>query len=122
MLVKILLKIWPAITPIILYCLWVFISTIIIGKVRKCALKVVNQEEKAKNSDYIDGKYKIVGEESAKKAQFRSKLSFSNKNFLLSIYLGLIILIFTLIFGVLLEKTNFTQSNIEDLKKGIIIE
>lgn len=122
MLIKILLKIWPAITPIILYFLWVFVSTIIIGKIRRYASGVVNQESKAKKSDYIDGKYKVVEEKPAQKTGFRSKMSFSNKNFVFSLYLGLIILVLTLIFGVLLEKKNFTQSNVEDLKKGIVIE
>ncbi len=101
MLVKILLKIWFAVVPVLIYLIWVFITTILVEKIRKICKKDTKTN---KNND------------------FRSKISLSNKNFVISIYLGLVLLIFALIFGVFVEEKNFTQTTIDDLKKKVKVE
>ncbi len=126
MMLKLLLKIWFAIIPLLIYLIWVFISTILVTKVRIFALKLIGKEgkskQKTKKKDYIDADYKIIDENSDKNADFRSKISLSNKNFVISIYLGVILLIFVLIFGVFFEEKNFSQTTIEDLKEKIKVE
>ncbi len=124
MITKILLKIWPAITPILLYLFWVFFSTIIVAKVRKFAYNFVNKKNNnsKKKKKCVDGSYKVVSQDGKEADEFKSKISFSNKNFVISIYLGLILLILLMVFGGLFEERNLKQTNVEDLKKNIRFE
>jgi beta-lactamase regulating signal transducer with metallopeptidase domain len=63
-MIKILLKIWPALLIIALYCLWVLL-------IRKKLVK------KSKNDNIVEGEYKIV--ENEQKNQESSKISTPSK-------------------------------------------
>jgi len=83
MIVKILLKIWPALIPITIYLLWVFV----ISKF----LKKISERKKL-----IEGK-KIVGEKSTSSSMKISYFSLKNRNFILVLYFSLIAVILSLI-------------------------
>ncbi|MDA7705150.1 hypothetical protein N8772_01555 [Rickettsiales bacterium] len=78
MILKILLKIWPALTPIFLYIIWNFI-------VAKIIMRFSNKK------DYIDANYQNLNDK-AKKDDI-SLYSLKNKKFIFVIYLSLIFLI-----------------------------
>ncbi len=83
MLVKLFLKIWPALIPITLYIFWVFvIERFLIQKILK------------KNS-VIEGE-KVVGERSTE-VKLTRIFSLQNQCFLLILYLTLVLGILTLI-------------------------
>jgi hypothetical protein len=73
MLLKILLKIWPALTPIILYIIWNILIKILFKK-----------------KDYIEADYKDVNNKTTSNI---SPYSLKNKQFIFVIYLSLIFLI-----------------------------
>ncbi len=73
-MIRILLKFWPALTIIILYCLWVFV-------IKKRLKK--NQETE----------YKIIDTKSEKKSDF----SLDNEKFVIILYICLILAIFSMI-------------------------
>jgi hypothetical protein len=89
MLIKILLKIWPALVPIILYIVWSLIIKKIIFKLKQ-------------KNKIIEGE-KIIGEKSSVsdnlQYDFDSKklLNFRNTNFVITLYFSLIIMILCLI-------------------------
>ncbi len=85
-MIKILLKIWPALLIIALYCLWVLL-------IRKKLVK------KSKNDNIVEGEYKIV--ENEQKNQESSKISpfsLENRTFIMILYISLMLIIFSLIF------------------------
>ena len=93
MLFKILLKIWPALVPIILYIIWKLI-------IKKIIFKLMQKNV------IIDGE-KIIGEKSSKKTsedsapqyEIPSKklINFNDRNFIIILYLSLIIMIASMI-------------------------
>ena len=89
MLIKILLKIWPALVPIILYLVWSLVIKKIIFKLKQ-------------RNKIIEGE-KIIGEKSSKDDNlhydFESKklVNFNDRNFIIILYLSLIIMIACLI-------------------------
>ena len=94
-MLKLLLKIWPALLPITIYVLWTFLK-------RKSCKK-----------DYIDADYKIVRESSkmAEKSQENSSskklitpFSLENKAFVAILFITLILIIFSLIFIIISNK------------------
>lgn len=105
---RFLLKIWPALLPIIFYLFWVFfIEKFIIKKILK-------------KSDIIEGE-KIVGEKTTAKKTDKI-FSLQNKKFLITLYLSIIIAILTLIFGVVFGKKNITNNYVPaQYKDGNII-
>jgi len=84
-MLKLLLKIWPAFTPIIVYILWVYI---IEGVVLKKFLK---------KEEIIEGE-KIVGEKTTQKtAEKVGKFSLKNRCFVTIVYMSLVLAILILI-------------------------
>jgi uncharacterized membrane protein len=89
MLIKILLKIWPALVPIALYIVWSLIIKKIIFKLKQ-------------KNKIIEGE-KIIGEKSSVsdnlQYDFESKklFNFRNTNFIITLYFSLIIMILCLI-------------------------
>ncbi len=128
-MIRLLLKIWLAAIPVLLYLLWVLISTIIVAKIRNFALKIAGKGrkdtqkvKKTKKTDFVDADYVIIDEKSGKNSGFLSRISLSNKNFVISIYLGMILLVIILVSGVFLEEKNHKQSTIEDLQERVVVE
>lgn len=92
MLIRLILKIWPALLPILLYLLWVMvIERLILQRILK----------KKKSEKIIEGEYKVVGEKSSSADNERAAGQFSLQNpmFVKVLYLSLIALILTLIFS-----------------------
>jgi len=89
MLIKILLKIWPALVPIVLYIVWSLIIKKIIFKLKQ-------------KNKIIEGE-KIIGEKSSVRDNlqydFDSKklFNFRNTNFVITLYFSLIVMILCLI-------------------------
>jgi len=92
-MLKILLKIWPALLPIIAY----FIYLLIVRKMRK--------------KDYIDGDFKVENEKPA-------KFSLKNRFFLITLYATFLLIIFSLIFTAIHSKPS--KYTLEE--KKIIVE
>lgn len=90
MLIKILLKIWPALLPIALYLIWRFIIKKIIFKIKERS-KIINGE-------------KIIGEKSSEKSESNNSgnlkkiFNFNDRNFIITLYISLILMIASLIF------------------------
>jgi hypothetical protein len=78
MILKILLKVWPALLPIILYIIWNFL-------VKKLLIKIFTKK------DYIEANYQDLNEDQKKNET--SPYSLKNKQFIFVIYLSLIFLI-----------------------------
>lgn len=105
---RFILKLWPALTPILFYLIWVFVIERIVLK------KLLNK------SDVIEGE-KIVGEKSTK-ARKISHFSLENRKFITVLYLSVIIAIFTMILSALLKPNKDTSSYIPaSYKDGKII-
>lgn len=85
MLLKLLLKIWPSLIPILSYMLWVIIVENIILK------RLMRKKET------IEGK--LVGEGTTKKENVQkvSKFSLQNRYFIIVLYLSMILAIGTFI-------------------------
>jgi hypothetical protein len=86
-MLRLLLKIWPALIPITIYILWVLvIDKILIKKILR-------------RKDYIEGE-KIVGEKTTE-APEKKMFSLQNRNFVITLYATFILAILTLIFSAL---------------------
>jgi hypothetical protein len=88
-MLKLLLKIWPAFTPIIVYILWVYVVEGLILK------KILKKEE------IIEGE-KVVGEKATQKpaenlAKKAGKFSLKNRCFVTIVYMTLVLAILILI-------------------------
>ena len=122
MILKLLLKIWPAVTPILIYCLWILAQTIVkqiivnnakkrLGKIINATYQDLNQstEESIKNQS-----------EQQKRA---SNFSLANKNFIIVLYLSfftaLICFLFFAISVPKIENGQYVPAHIE--KDGKII-
>jgi hypothetical protein len=114
MLIKILSKIWPALTPILIYILWQYVLKRLVNKAMKT--KKINHDKKNHKlqSDFsdkiIDGEAEeVIGSKVSqgahKQGQGNSTLqnhqvgafSLANKNFVVVLYISLIIAIISLI-------------------------
>lgn len=98
-MLKFILKIWPALLPIAIYTIWVYIF------------------KKKGKKDYIDAEYKIV-DEKAKSEQIGA-FSLQNNVFVLILFSTFLLIILSLIFIVINTKP-IMQNQIEQPK--IIIE
>ena len=97
MLIKILLKIWPAITPILLYIIWEFFIKKLINRIFRKNYCVKNNNSQSNNEEkIIEGEFVEVGEKKTDQ-KFESKsdkiFSLENKNFVTILYISLIIAI-----------------------------
>lgn len=92
MILKLIAKLWPSLTPILLYILWTYI-------VEKIFLKKL-----LKKSNVIEGQ-KIVGQKSTTINSFPT-FSLKNKRFLLSLYCSVILAIISLILFALSDIEN----------------
>ena len=102
MLIKILLKIWPAITPILLYVIWQFFIKKLINRIFRKNYCAKNNNSQSNNEEkIIEGEFVNIDKNqenqnfSAKKNEENSKNIFSleNKNFVRILYLSLILAI-----------------------------
>ena len=97
MLIKILLKIWPAITPILLYIIWEFFIKKLINRIFRKNYCVKNNNSQSNNEEkIIEGEFVEVGDKkSAQKFESKSDKIFSleNKNFVIILYLSLMLAI-----------------------------
>ena len=102
MLIKILLKIWPALTPILLYAIWqLFIKKIINRLFRKNYCAKNNNSQSNNEEKIIEGEFAEVKKNqenqnfSAKKneEEIKNVFSLENKNFVRILYLSLILAI-----------------------------
>ena len=109
MLIKILLKIWPALAPILLYAIWqLFIKKLINRIFRKnyCAKNnnsQSNSEEKIIEGEFVDINNKHSDQkndsknENIKVEESGKLFSLNNKNFVIILYLSLILAIICVI-------------------------
>jgi len=79
MLIKFLLKIWPALTPFLLYLLWIL------------AMRIITIRQKKKG--FIDAEYEVISGKS-KVGDF----SLKNPRFVLVIYASLILMVISFLF------------------------
>lgn len=102
MLIKILLKIWPAITPILLYVIWQFFIKKLINRIFRKNYCAKNNNSQSNNEEkIIEGEFVNIDKNqenqnfSAKKNEENSKniISLENKNFVRILYLSLILAI-----------------------------
>ena len=97
MLIKILLKIWPAITPILLYAIWRLFIKKIINRIFRKNYCVKNNNSQSNNEEkIIEGEFVEVGDKKTDE-KFESKsekiFSLENKNFVIILYVSLILAI-----------------------------
>ena len=97
MLIKILLKIWPAITPILLYIIWEFFIKKLINRIFRKNYCVKNNNSQSNNEEkIIEGEFVEVGDKKSDQ-KFESKtekiFSLENKNFIIILYISLILAI-----------------------------
>lgn len=102
MLIKILLKIWPALTPILLYAIWQFFIKRIINRILHKNYCAKNNNSQSNNEEkIIEGEFAEVKKNqenqnfSAKKnhEEIKNVFSLENKNFVRILYLSLILAI-----------------------------
>ena len=102
MLMKILLKIWPALTPILLYTIWQFFIKRIINRILRKNYRAKNNNSQSNNEEkIIEGEFADIDKNqesqnfSAKQNDEDTKNVFSleNKNFVRILYLSLILAI-----------------------------
>ncbi len=114
---KFLIKIWPALLPILVYVLWVLVIERIIART------FFKKKPEATNS--IDGEYKVVGEGESSSSQdfnhknhIKSRFSITNRDFLIVLYTTLVfailILIYTAISAPKGDQKTFVPAKIED--------
>lgn len=102
MLIKILLKIWPALTPILLYAIWQLFIKKIINRIFRKNYCVKNNNSQSNNEEkIIEGEFAEVKKNqenqnfsAQKNHQEPNKIfSLNNKNFVIILYLSLILAI-----------------------------
>ena len=105
---RFILKLWPALTPILFYLIWVFV-------IERLILKKL-----LKKSDIIEGE-KIIGEKSTNVRKL-SPFSLENRKFMVVLYLSIIFAIITLIISALSSPNKDTASYVPaSYKDGKII-
>lgn len=105
MLLKILLKVWPSLVPIFAYIIWVYIVK---GIILRILINLLTKRSHLKKGNrVIDGEYEVVGDKSTKAKGESStqeqpgNFSLENRSFVVMIYLSLILLIASFIYGAL---------------------
>ncbi len=93
---RFILKLWPALTPILFYLFWVFV-------IERILLKRI-----LKKKTIIEGE-KVVGEKTTAEKKI-SHFSLENRRFVAVLYLSLILAILTLILSALLTPNKDTSS------------
>jgi hypothetical protein len=92
MLLKLILKIWPAITPILIYFFWILAKRIARNLAMKAANKVANK--------IIDGEFVEVNNKGKKIKEEDNVGDFSlqNKHFIITLYLSFFVAIICFLF------------------------
>jgi len=91
---KILLKIWPAVTPILIYVLYQLFFKKLLNKIYK-SKNDFNQSNSAK---IIDAEVEeVVGQKNTEAKKTANIFSLHNKNFIIILYLSLILAIFAVL-------------------------
>jgi len=102
MLMKILLKIWPALTPILLYVIWQFFIKRIINRILRKNYCAKNNNSQSNNKEkIIEGEFADIDKNQENKNFSATKnddytkniFSLENKNFVRILYLSLILAI-----------------------------
>jgi len=102
MLMKILLKIWPALTPILLYVIWQFFIKKIINRILRKNYCAKNNNSQSNNKEkIIEGEFADIDKNQENKNFSATKnddytknvFSLENKNFVRILYLSLILAI-----------------------------
>ncbi len=86
-MIRLILKIWPALLPITLYLLWVFVFSKLISRIFR-------------KKDYIDANFDIIDEKTGQKTEKNAKIgrfSLENRVFVAVLYVSLLMMIFSLI-------------------------
>ena len=86
-MIRLILKIWPALLPITLYLLWVFVFSKLISRIFR-------------KKDYIDANFDIIDEKTGQKIEKNAKIgrfSLENRVFVAVLYASLLMTIFSLI-------------------------
>jgi hypothetical protein len=100
MLIKFLLKIWPALMPFLLYSLWVLAVRIIANRKRK--------------KGFIEANYKIVGDDKI------GDFSLKNSHFVMVVYISLILMVISFLFFAIktprIEDGNYIPAESKDGK------
>ncbi len=86
-MLKFLLKIWPALIPIAIYLLWVFVFEKLVRRISNKGNKIINAEYSVVDKD---------GDKS-KMVQKNQKFSIKNPRFVFILYISLILAIISLI-------------------------
>jgi len=95
---KILLKIWPALTPILLYVIWQFFIKRIINRILRKNYCAKNNNSQSNNKEkIIEGEFADIESEDFESKQNNEQakniFSLENKNFVRILYLSLILAI-----------------------------
>ncbi len=92
MIIKLLLKIWPALTPILIYCLWILAQKIAYRILTKKAGRIINATYQEVNPNRSNQK------EDNKETQKVSHFSLQNRQFIIVLYLSFFIAIVCFLF------------------------
>ncbi len=121
-MIKLLLKIWPALTPIIIYFLWIL--------AQKLAYKIIARKIAKKAGRIIDATYQEVNPNNTqdnKKGKV-GDFSLQNRQFIMVLYLSLFIAIICFLFFAIrvpkIEKGEYVPAHMENGKvlPGRIVE
>jgi len=102
MLMKILLKIWPALTPILLYVIWQFFIKRIINRILRKNYCAKNNNSQSNNKEkIIEGEFADIDKNQESEnfgstkndKEAKNIFSLENKNFVRILYLSLILAI-----------------------------
>ncbi len=119
MILKLLLKIWPALIPLLIYCLWLL--------VRAFARKMIAKHLVKKSEKIINATYQEIKPE-PKTDPLMSNFSLQNRQFIVVLYLSFFVAIICFLFFAIsvphIEKGQYIPAHIEDGKviPGKIIE
>jgi len=90
MLMKILLKIWPALTPILIYAIYQLFLKKLLNKIYKSK----NNFNQSNSTKIIDAEIEeVVGQKNTETKNSTNIFSLRNKNFIIILYLSLILAI-----------------------------
>jgi Mg2+/citrate symporter len=128
MILKLLLKIWPSLMPIFIYCLWIFVQTIIKQIIIKNAKKRLGKIINATYQDLNKSTEEFTQDQSEQKEKIRN-FSLANKNFIIVLYLSFFTAIVCFLFFAVnvpkIEGGQYIPAHIErdgKITKGQIIE
>jgi hypothetical protein len=111
MIIKLLLKIWPALLPIIIYCLWIIAMAI--------AKKMIAKSLAKKSGKIIDATYQEIKNEQ-KIDPIIGNFSLQNRQFIIVLYLSFFIAIICFLFFAIripyIEGGKYIPAHMEDGK------